>query len=92
MAATNPSRLQQVANRLPRLGGDSGSRAPRFGDGGVVRFVREVRSELRKVVWPSREEVKNLTIVVIAVSVAVGVLLGGVDAVFERLFRLVLGQ
>ncbi len=65
---------------------------PRLGDGGIVRFFREVRSELRKVTWPTRDEVKNLTVVVVAVSVAVGVVLGGIDAIFEQVFRLLLQQ
>ncbi|MHB1134484.1 MAG: preprotein translocase subunit SecE [Chloroflexota bacterium] len=51
------------------------------------RFVRDTRSELKKVVWPTREETINLTIIVIAVSVAMGVLLGGVDYLFKSLFE-----
>ncbi len=53
-------------------------------------FIGEVVSELRKVTWPSFSETRYLTIVVVVVSVAVGLLLGGVDLLFgtiiERLF------
>jgi preprotein translocase SecE subunit len=38
-----------------------------------------VRSELRKVAWPTQRETINLTIVVIALSIAVGLFLGGFD-------------
>ncbi len=53
-------------------------------------FIREVRSELRKVVWPTRQEAINLTGIVIGVSVAVGVFLGLVDFVFSQGFQLLL--
>ena len=53
-------------------------------DNRLVRFYNETRSELRKVVWPSRKEWVNLTFIVIVVSIAVGGALGLVDWVFER--------
>jgi preprotein translocase subunit SecE len=53
-------------------------------------FVREVRSELRKVVWPSRPQAINLTILVIAVSAAVGTFLGLVDFAFSQLMEALL--
>ena len=53
-------------------------------------FFREVRSELRKVVWPTRREATNLTMIVIAVSAAVGLFLGGVDFIFQEMFRIIL--
>lgn len=50
-------------------------------------FVRDTRSELRKVVWPTREEAINLTLIVIAVSVAIGLFLGAVDYIFQIVFE-----
>lgn len=58
----------------------------------LVRFYRETRAELRKVVWPPRQEATNLTLIVIAVSVAVGLFLGTVDYVFTKVFELLLGR
>ncbi len=52
--------------------------------------VREVRSELRKVVWPTRQEATRLTAVVIGVCGAVGLFLGGVDYIFAQLMQLLL--
>lgn len=43
-------------------------------------------SELKKVTWPDRETTKNLTLVVIAISVALGAFLGGLDWVLQQLF------
>ncbi|HEY3063250.1 MAG TPA: preprotein translocase subunit SecE [Chloroflexota bacterium] len=54
---------------------------------GIAHFVRDVRSELRKVAWPSQRETVNLTVVVIALSVAMGLFLGGTDFIFQELFR-----
>lgn len=50
-----------------------------------MRWWNETESELKKVVWPSRKEWTNLTLAVIAATVATGVFLGLVDFVFERL-------
>lgn len=54
----------------------------------IVRTFRETRAELRKVVWPTREETIRLTIVVIAISVAIGVLLFLGDSLFLALYAL----
>ena len=46
------------------------------------RWALDIISELRKVTWPTRRETANLTGVVIIVSLALGVLLGGADLLF----------
>jgi preprotein translocase subunit SecE len=51
----------------------------------MLNWLREVRSELRKCSWPTRQEATKLTTVVIAISIAVGLFLGGVDAIFTAL-------
>lgn len=48
----------------------------------LVRTFRETRSELRQVVWPSREETIRLTMLVIAVSIVIGLLLFIGDTIF----------
>lgn len=48
----------------------------------IVRTFREVRSEMKKVVWPTREETIRLTIVVIAISVVISIILFVSDALF----------
>ncbi|MCA1648517.1 MAG: preprotein translocase subunit SecE [Chloroflexi bacterium] len=80
--AANPPR-----SPMPALAGSGGRR----GRGNPINFIRDVRSELRKVAWPSQRETINLTAVVIALSVAVGLFLGGVDFLFQELFRFLLG-
>lgn len=52
-------------------------------------FLKETRDELKKVVWPTRQEVIRLTAVVILVSLIVGVFLGGLDFVFTKIMEVV---
>ena len=54
--------------------------------GGIWQFFGEVVTELKKVTWPSRQETIRLTIMVIAISGAIGVVLGILDLLFNRLF------
>ncbi|GMQ86731.1 MAG: hypothetical protein BMS9Abin07_2325 [Acidimicrobiia bacterium] len=51
---------------------------------GVVQFFQEVRAELKKVTWPSREELTTYTIVVFAVSTALTLYIAGLDYVLTR--------
>jgi preprotein translocase subunit SecE len=48
-----------------------------------VNFLRDVRSELKKVTWPSKNEVVNTTIVVIAATVFFGFYLFFMDVIFS---------
>ncbi len=55
-------------------------------------FFQEIWSELKKVTWPSREETRNLTLMVIAVSVGLALILGLLDFGFTELFNKVFFQ
>ena len=55
-------------------------------------FFTEVRSELKKVTWPSRKEVYSTTLVVIATSILFGFYLWGLDIAFSRVMSLVLAR
>lgn len=56
------------------------------------KYFRELKSELKKVVWPSRKQVVNNTGVVLAVMLIVGLFLTGVDSglgfIVEKLISL----
>ena len=54
-----------------------------------VKFVKEVQSELKKVTWPTRDSTIKLTVVVIGVSLAVGLFIGGLDTALVQLSRLI---
>jgi preprotein translocase subunit SecE len=55
-----------------------------------IVFLKEVRDELKKVVWPTRDEVIRLTGVVILVSLFVGIFLGGADFILTKLVGLLI--
>lgn len=50
--------------------------------------VSDTVSELRKVAWPDSDMTRNLTLVVIGISAAIGVLLGVADAGLTALYQL----
>ena len=55
------------------------------------RFIDEAWSELKKVTWPTRQQVRNLTILVLAVSLAVGLYITVFDFIFTEAVRLLSG-
>ncbi|HEV2010774.1 MAG TPA: preprotein translocase subunit SecE [Candidatus Limnocylindria bacterium] len=51
--------------------------------GGIVRFAQESWSELRKVTWPTQEQVIRLTLLVVIISALVSVYIFAFDNVFH---------
>jgi preprotein translocase SecE subunit len=58
--------------------------------GGVIGFLASCWAELKKVQWPDRETLVQATAVTIAFVAIVGAYLGALDAVFNRLVKLIL--
>ncbi len=54
----------------------------------IRTYFDEVWSELRKVSWPTREHVRNLTVLVFAISLVVGIYITILDGVFQGLIGL----
>ncbi len=57
----------------------------------IQLFFRETTGELKKVSWPTWPEARQLTLLVLAVMVAMGILLGITDAGAHGLLNLLLG-
>ncbi|MCC6189226.1 MAG: preprotein translocase subunit SecE [Anaerolineales bacterium] len=53
----------------------------------IVRFYRETVGELKKVVWPTREEALRLTWIVLVVITVSAIGLGTFDYLFSQLIR-----
>ncbi|MEA2524856.1 MAG: preprotein translocase subunit SecE [Thermomicrobiales bacterium] len=53
----------------------------------IRRLFRDTMSEAKKVNWPDRETTRNLTVVVIGISVILGLLLGGIDFALVKLLN-----
>jgi preprotein translocase subunit SecE len=54
-------------------------------DNVVISYLKETRAELRKVHWPSQQEARMLTLIVLAVTITMAAFLGILDYVFDRL-------
>ncbi|CZF83346.1 preprotein translocase subunit SecE [Grimontia sp. AD028] len=57
----------------------------------AITFARESRMEVRKVVWPTRQETLQTTLIVLAVTVVMALILWGIDGIMVRLVRLFTG-
>lgn len=53
----------------------------------VGQFLRESKAELKKVVWPSRDDVVSSVKVVIISTIIVAIILGLLDFAFTEAFR-----
>lgn len=53
----------------------------------AAEFLKEVRLELKKVTWPTRQETIKHTTAVIVFSLAVAAFLGGLDFLFSWLLN-----
>ncbi len=54
----------------------------------ALDFFREVKVELEKVVWPSKDQTVKLTTIVILVTLFVGFFLGGIDLLLTKLLAI----
>jgi preprotein translocase subunit SecE len=55
------------------------------------RYFAEVWSELKKVSWPTRDQVRNLTVLVFAISFVVGVYITILDTIFRGFISVIQG-
>lgn len=57
----------------------------------IQSLFRETAGELRKVTWPTWPEARQLTIIVLAVMIAMGIILGVTDVGARGLLNVILG-
>ena len=50
-----------------------------------LAYLKESKTELSKVIWPTRAETVRLTLVVIIVSIIIGAYIAGLDAIFTKI-------
>jgi len=53
----------------------------------MTSFLKDARGEMKKVTWPSKNDLYKTTVAVIVSSVVFGVYLFGVDLIFSRLIK-----
>ena len=77
-----------MATEVVTGGGAAGS--PRVRPPGpiarFIQFLRDVRNELRKVTWPTFDELKKATTVIVIFVSVLGVLIGLMDSFFQFVF------
>ncbi len=56
----------------------------------VGQFLRESKAELKKVVWPSRDDVVSSVKVVIISTILIAIILGLLDFGFSQAFRAIM--
>jgi preprotein translocase subunit SecE len=52
----------------------------------TVQFLRDVRTEVRKVTWPTWEELKKATIVIVIFVAVLGLVIGWMDWLLQQIF------
>jgi len=55
-----------------------------------LNFLKEVKTELSKVIWPTKKEAIRLTTIVIGISIAVGIYISSLDFIFTKTIGLLL--
>lgn len=73
--AQQPRRAPSMSVTAPATPGAETGFSPR-------RWFGDIVAELKKVTWPSRREVVNLTTVVVVISLLLGLVMGGADLLF----------
>lgn len=57
---------------------------------GLFGFFREVKAEVKRITWPSKDETKKAFVAVIIFALLYILLVGGFDFIFRNLFEIIL--
>ena len=55
----------------------------------IAKFFREIKAEVKRITWPSKDDTKKALIAVGVVALIYIVLVGGLDYIFSSLFKLI---
>lgn len=58
----------------------------------IWKFIKEARTELRKVTWPTRPEVIQTTLIVVVMVIVVSLILWGIDSILMWAVSWLTGQ
>lgn len=56
----------------------------------LINYIKASKRELKKVVWPSKKQTQNLTLLVIGFSLVVAAFLGAVDFGLSKIIEIIL--
>jgi len=54
----------------------------------IMQYLHDSRVELKKVVWPTKQQTRNHTLMVIGISLALAVFLGAVDYLLNKVLEI----
>ena len=57
---------------------------------GLIGFFREVKVEVKRITWPSKDETKKAFIAFVVFTLMYTILVGGLDSIFVSLFEIIL--
>lgn len=60
--------------------------------GGVREYIEGVQSEINKVTWPTREETRRLSVIVLVSTLIASLVLGLITLAYSELFRIGVNQ
>lgn len=58
----------------------------------AVRPFKDMKGELKKVVWPTKKQILNNTLIVIGFSLVAAILIGGIDSILTTIVNLLLNK
>lgn len=76
---------------MPAEGHETYKRMAQVAKTGPLEFMRQVRAETAKVVWPTRKETIMTAVMVLIMATLLGLFFLGVDSMFDALVRFLLG-
>ena len=58
----------------------------------LLQFTKEARNELRRVVWPTRQETVQTTLLVLGLVILLGLIIWGIDSILLHVVGWLVGQ
>ena len=59
-------------------------------NGGIIKFFKDIKGEVKRITWPSKNETKKALIAVAVFVLIYVVIIGGFDYIFQNLFEVIL--
>jgi len=57
----------------------------------IKNYLLETRTEMKKVTWPTKDELKESTRVVVVATIILTIFIGAVDQILSRIVKLIFG-
>jgi len=79
--------MAEEKDKVEQVGSKPVAKKKKRGRNRFSKWLREMRSELKKVVWPTPKQIVNNTLVSLSVMVAAAVLIWALDQVGGQIFQ-----